>query len=72
MRMSPPDRKRGRDRHGPRTIAARTSGSRSRTSATAASREAQRFSAAVVLIFIVASTVISLYDLYLLITLLAP
>lgn len=75
--MSPPDRKRGRDARGtgrvsvkPGTIAARTSGSRSNTSATA-DQGGQRFSAAVVLVFILASTAISLYDLYLLFTLLA-
>lgn len=55
----------------PGTIAARTSGSRSRTSATA-DQGGERFSAAVVLFFIFASTVIALHDLYLVLTLLAP
>lgn len=49
---------------------ARSSGSRSRTSESAA-QGAERFSGSVVLFFIFASTVIALHDLYLVLTLLA-
>lgn len=65
MRMSP---KRRRDTG--RAVVPRTSGSYSYASATA-SQGGARVSAAVVLVFILASTVISLYDLHLLIRLLA-
>jgi len=84
--MSPSDRfeRRGRDvtRTGrvspkPRTAAAPTSGSssytsgsRSYTSPTTAGQGGERFSAVVVAALIFASTGISLYDLYLILTLL--
>ena len=71
MTMSPRNRKRRRSETGMgQAVVPRMAGAGS-YSTTAADQGAQRVSAAVVLVFIVASTLISLYDLHLIVTLLA-
>jgi hypothetical protein len=65
MRTNPPDRKRGRDGTGTGRASARPGRAR-------ASQGGERVSVVVVLAFTFASTAISIYDLYLLVTRLAP